>query len=217
MKLDKQFQAKILRRKGLSLNEISHKLGVSKGSVSLWVRNEHLSASAQKRLQNKKTKGQKAAAKANIQKRVNKEKEAELLATKTLSNLKMDYPTSMTLCALIFWCEGGKRPGSGVEFTNSDPDLVRFFVTLMRELFDLDETKFRICAHLHNYHDQEKQLMFWSKHTKIPLSQFSKTYNKPNTSKAYRENYPGCVRVRYYDSSIARALSAVAKQVLNAK
>ncbi len=43
-------KAILLRKKGKSLSEIAQELGVSKGSVSIWVRDIELSKSAQKNL-----------------------------------------------------------------------------------------------------------------------------------------------------------------------
>ena len=116
---------------------------------------------------------------------------------------------------MIYWCEGNKSLRDSVFFTNSDPRLIANFLHLFRNSFDIDESKFRVCMHLHDYHNEEKQLNFWSDVTFIPKNQFFKSYKKLNTKKRIRDNYQGCIQVRYYDINIARKLQAVAKEFMD--
>jgi hypothetical protein len=116
---------------------------------------------------------------------------------------------------MIYWCEGGKNAKYGVAFTNSDPKLVRTFLTLLRENFNLDERKFHPGIHLHSYHSPGTQLDFWSKVTDIDKQQFIKPYLKPNTGKRIRKNYQGCISLRYASNDLARQLMAIAKAYLD--
>ena len=118
-------------------------------------------------------------------------------------------------CAMIFWCEGTKNPKNGMTITNSDPKLVKKFLCLLRKSFLLDEKKFHPCIHLHGYHYPKKQLDFWSKVTDIDKSQFIKPYLKPNTGKRIRENYEGCISIKYHSNDLARRLIAFAKAYLD--
>ncbi len=68
--------------------------------------------------------------------------------------------------------------------------------------------------HLHEYHDEEVQLKFWSKMTTIPTHQFTKTYWKPHTGINTREGYPGCIHVSYHDVRVARAIAATARAMM---
>ena len=117
------------------------------------------------------------------------------------------------MCAMLYWCEGNKSPGT-VVFTNSDHKLVKTFLKLLRESFILDEKKFHPCVHIHEYHSASRQLDFWSKTTNINKQQFTKPYRKPNTGKRIREGYQGCLSLRYHDSDLARRLLATAKAFL---
>lgn len=76
---------------------------------------------------------------------------------------------------------------------------------------DIDERKFRVLMHLHEYHDEEKQRVFWSRLTNIPRSQFLKTFRKPHTGKRVKEDYPGCIAIYYNSSETARKLKAIYK------
>ena len=118
-------------------------------------------------------------------------------------------------CALLFWCEGTKDIHSGIHFVNSDPLLIKTFLSLLRSSFNIREEKLRVCLHLHEYHSPKKQILFWSRVTGIPSSQLIKPYRKPHTAKRIRKDYPGCASVSYYDSSLAKELFILAKSILN--
>jgi hypothetical protein len=92
---------------------------------------------------------------------------------------------------------------------NSDPALIASFLYAFRNSFKLDETRFSARIHLHEYHNEKRQIRFWSKVTGIPLCQFRKSYQKPHTKLRKREGYPGCISVRYGDAALARTLDAV--------
>ncbi|KKU79357.1 MAG: hypothetical protein UY04_C0011G0023 [Parcubacteria group bacterium GW2011_GWA2_47_7] len=109
------------------------------------------------------------------------------------------------LAALIYECEGGKSEKSSLEFTNSDPDLVRIFLRLLRESVSLDESKFRVVMHLHSYHDEAVEKNFWSKIIQIDKKQFLKTYQKHESGNA-KPGYRGCVQIKYFDVNIKRVL-----------
>ena len=211
MKLSERFEALKLRKRGYSLTEISRKLNVSKSTVSLWVRKTVLSDNAMIRLRKHVTNGQLKASENKKRDTKNLLKQYYDKAEKSLDNIVINKDLAKIICALIYWCEGGKYDNHVVRFVNSDPYLVATFLNLFRKSYKVDESKFRVCIHLHSYHSEVKQKKYWSNITKIPKRQFIKTYNKPNTGKCIRENYQGCVSIRYYDSNICRDLLATGR------
>lgn len=215
MKIPERHKAIALRRRGHSLKEIAATLSVAKSSASLWVRDIALSPSAKKVLLTKITQGQFVAAerkkaKTRAVEDAYLQQSREELAATTLSPVYKKL-----LCALIYWCEGTKNPKTGVTFINSDPYLMKQFLSLLRSSFQIDERKFHPCLHLHSYHSKEKQLDFWSKVTNINKGQFIKPYVKPNTGKRIRIDYPGCLSVKYHSNDLARRLLAIGKAFLN--
>ncbi len=212
MKVKELLRAKELRKRGYSLGEISRELKVSKSSVSIWVKDVSLDNKAKEILNTKIHKSQREFIKRNLLNGRIKQEEAKLFAKLILKDILIDSKIKMLLCAMIFWCEGTKD--NSVSFMNSDPELLKTFIKLFRESFELNEGKFRVCVHLHTYHDRDKQLIFWSKMLKIPLNQFIKPFIKLNEGIHIRDNYQGCVSVRYHDSSIARKLKAIAKEFM---
>lgn len=130
---------------------------------------------------------------------------------KSFKNVCPSISVAKIHCALLYWCEGGKTKNS-VHFSNSDPALVRTFPKLFREAFSVDESKFRIIVHLHEYHDKQKQEEFWSQVCGIPLDQFTKQFTKKNTGKRKKLDYPGCVAVKYYSSLVLYELKEIYRQ-----
>ena len=200
-----------LRKDGYSIRQISETLGVSKSSASTWVRDVKISNKGKERLRATRLEGQRKSQVAIAQITKQKAKKAEQYATNVLQNNGDTIESKSLLCAMIYWCEGNKSLADCVFFTNSDPRLIYTFLSLLRSIYALDETKFRVCMHLHAYHRADIQRKFWSKVTKIPEKQFIKPYQKKNTTKRKREGYQGCVQIRYYDVDVARKLMTLAK------
>ncbi len=214
MKISERHKAVTLRRQGHSLKEIAAALNVAKSSVSLWVRDVALSSSAKKVLLTKIKLGQFVAAERKKAKTRAIEDEYLQQARKELDAATLSPFYKKLLCSLIYWCEGTKSPKAGATFINSDPSLIKQFLSLLRSSFEIDERKFHPCLHLHSYHSKAKQLDFWSGITNIDRSQFIKPYVKPNTEKRIRIGYPGCLSVKYHSNDLARQLLAIAKAFL---
>lgn len=211
MKFEQRQRALILRRDGYSLNEISKLLKVSKSSVSVWVRNVPLSLNAKKRLLTIIKNAQYVSAEKKKLATLNFNNSIIKNAGELIDSFNISKDAEKLLCAMIFWCEGNKDYQGGVAFTNSDPALVRLFIDLFVKSFNIQRERLVARLHLHEYHDPNKQINFWAKTLKLSKSQFRKTYLKPHTGLRTRENYPGCISIRYYDSILARKLMALAQ------
>jgi hypothetical protein len=197
-----------LRKEGYSLKEISENLKIAKSTASDWLSSIRLSQSAQELLHKKKILGQyKTVLLKRELKKLNRQAD-EAKARKALKGLPFSQEHIKLCCALMWWCEGNKN-SSFLRFTSSDVSLIKNYLSLLREGFKLDESKFRVLVHLHAYHNDKVQKQFWSHVTKIPLDQFHKSFQKPNTGKRTKKNYQGCIALTYYDVRIAKELEAL--------
>lgn len=118
------------------------------------------------------------------------------------------------LLAMLYWTEGGKTDGS-MKFTNTDPELVSLFLSLLRENYDIDESRLRVGLLVHYYHNRNQTRQFWSKKLHIPAKQFWKIYLKPRSGKkkGYKRNYYGICNLHYSSSAIQRELIALGKEL----
>lgn len=201
-----------LRKRGFSFREISESLGVSKSTASLWLSGIKLSLKAKKRINKLSVSGRKKANRTNNNKKILENKEISERVEKYFKQINFSKDYLKIVCATLYWCEGAKNDG-GVVFMNSDPEMIRYFLYSFRNAFSVNENKFRALIHLHEYHNLETQLEFWSNITKIPKAQFFKPYLKDNTGKNKKENYPGCISVRYYDKKVFKELVLVYKKL----
>ncbi len=195
----------VLRRQGKSLREIAKELDVSQSTASFWVHHVALGERARKRLQQLGIHGRIKGVLTNQKKRLAVIKERTDAMKQVVARTSLTRQSARIYCALLHWCEGSKDTGC-VYFTNSDPVMIATFLSLLRKGFGIDESKFRVCMHIHGYHDERIQKRFWSHATRIPEHQFIKTFHKKNTGKSLKEGYQGCVSIRYYDALVAMEL-----------
>jgi len=210
-KIEEKLKAIELRKHGYSLNEIIEKIGVSKSTASNWLKNIKLNHSGRLRLSERIKLGRLKSAEKKRNKTEEKLKYFYAEGLRDIDKISLNKSTIRMLCSLIYWCEGIKNHFQGVTFINSDPKLIRIFLYLLRKGYDIEESKFRICIHIHEYHDPLKQMTFWSGITNIPTNQFIKPYLKQNTGKRIRLGYEGCISLRYRNNDLARQLLMMAK------
>ena len=172
-----------------------------------------MNAIAIDRLESLKTSARKKALKSREHKNTLRNSEYQKSARKTISSIRISPEISQIFCSLLYWAEGGKYNNTRLEFTNSDPRMIHSFLKFLRKGFDIDEAKFRANIHIHEYHNEKKQIEFWHNVTEIPYSQFNRSYIKSHTGKVKRENYQGCVRICYYSADIAHKIHALYKSL----
>ena len=201
-----------LRTQGYSLSEISRQLDVSQSTASLWLKGVDLSEKARKRISDLSVRGREKSTRTNRGKRKAEDIEiAEKVESYFSKHLRID---SKIACALLYWGEGTKCSGNtSVSFMNADPEMIRYFLRVFRDSFSLDEKRFRALVHLHEYHDKDKQLEFWSTLTNIPIDQFNRSYLKKNTGRSRKEDYPGCISIRYSDNKVYKELMGIIRKL----
>ncbi len=213
MKIKLQAKAIFLRQQGHSLREISEQLKISKSTASIWLRTLKLSQKAQKILRRKGELGRIRGNKTIREKSLQKSLCIDASVGEYLAHPPFQSWQAKAICAFLYGCEGAKNERR-VVFINSDPDLIHFFLMLLRRAFPLNEGNFRVLMHLHEYHDEKIQKRFWAGITGIPEEQFSKTYQKKNGKKIIREGYQGCISVRYNSGPIQKELVKIYREML---
>ena len=201
-------KAKELRKVGNSLSFISKKLKVAKSTISVWVSSVELDKEALNKINDKRIIAQQQANLVKSRKKDQVQNEFLKSAKKLIFEVPISSQYLKIICAILFWTEGSKS-GSFVSFINSDPKMIALFLHTLRKSFNIDESKLRGLVHIHEYHDELKTKEYWSKISGISLEQFTKSYKKPHTGKRKREGYLGSFRIRYYDVTVARELTAI--------
>ncbi len=208
-----------LRKKGLSYDEIILKTGVGRSNLSGWFSGLVLSPKIKKILLEKKRKHLiKARSKAFVvlnDKRNRENKDITLQVNDTLSKISFDIHVKEALLATLYLGEGFKAK-LAIGLGNSNPDIMLFYISLMRSVYEVSEEKFRIFLHLRHDQDDVLEKIYWSKLLCIPLNKFGKTQFDHRTigSKTWKE-YHGVCSLYYYDAKIEKRLTIFQKSIIN--
>ena len=95
--------------------------------------------------------------------------------------------------------------------------MMKFFVTLLRIGFDLDETKFRVHLQLHSTKNIQDSLNFWSNLLQLPSQKFWKPTITTPKNKMKREKYHGTCTLRYHDVKILFEIMGIYKNISQGK
>lgn len=117
------------------------------------------------------------------------------------------------MAASLYIGEGAKRDDH-LAFANSDPQVIKTWMALLRGNFEIDESKFACQVMLSVGMPEQELKEYWSTVTGIPLTRFHKSSIKKNPGAIRRENYKGVCMVRYYSADIRRYLDALAKGMM---
>jgi hypothetical protein len=200
-KYEEQAKARELRAQAWTLNEIAHELGVSKSSVSIWVRDVDF-------VPRPRNRGHPAGPKHPM--RLKKEAEIEQCRRGAIDFVGQLTERDRTMYALALYAGEGAKRDDKIVFANSDPMLIVVFLGWLRRQFDIDETRLRMRLYLHADLDLDAALAFWSDLTGIPPDQFQKPYRAvaDNTLRSNRHVY-GCAAVVYCSKLIHRRVMAM--------
>lgn len=193
MKKKLKKQAILLRKSGLSYNEIRRKIPVAKSTLSLWLKSIILNREQRKRLYTKQIEILSLGPRSQKQRRAKEVSEIMQLAKKEVK-LPLDHETCRLMGAALYWAEGSK--GKNLAFTNSDPHLILFFVLWIERIFKIKPEFLKARLNIYPQQNEFKIKKFWSELTKIPLHHFVKSFIKP-LSTGYRKNnlYYGTIRI----------------------
>jgi AcrR family transcriptional regulator len=148
MKTKEKVEAIRLRRAGNSVRDIADKVGVSKGTVSIWVRDIELTTTQLRSLilRNPAINGQMSGAKARREKalieRMEHQREGRRMAKDT-------HESDFVAGCVMYWTEGSKGRNV-VEFTNTDKVMMRFFIGYLRRYFDVSDSEVSISLKFYN-------------------------------------------------------------------
>lgn len=185
-----KFKEKLLARKmrleGNSIKDISKLLKVSKGSVSLWCNDIYVSELQKKKLfLNKLSLVKKGSLKANENRKKERLNRLKYYSSKGIKKIGVLSRRELFLVgASLYWAEGGKTQRR-VVFINSDPKMILIWIKWLSECLKIPKN--RLVCRLEINEKYKKLIIkiedYWSKLTKIPLSQFRKASLKYSINK----------------------------------
>jgi transposase-like protein len=137
---------RLRRENGLSIRAIAERLGVSPSSVHKWTCDIELTPEQRKAIRGSdavrraQTAGNEAMRRRARQRRLAAQDHGRRLA-------RQRVPLHITGC-MLYWAEGSKRRND-VEFTNSDPDMIRTFVEFLSRCYAVTRDDLRLTLNVH--------------------------------------------------------------------
>ncbi len=199
---DLHARARQLRSQGWGYKRIAAEVGVSKSSVSLWVRDlprpDRLSYEASRQRQ--------ADGVARYWAEERQRREADRAAVSTGAANQIGELTDREILiagAIAYWCEGAKnkpyRRCDRIDFINSDPLMIKFFLRFLETAgISRDRLVFQIS--IHETADLVAVQRFWQQTVGIEGAQFNRPLIKRHKPQTVRKNtgadYHGCLRIQ---------------------
>ena len=201
-KVTERHRARELRAEAWTLKDIAAELGVSKSSVSLWVRDVDFVPNPRRRTRPPRPSSLLVRKLAEID-RLDAEGATEIG--------RMSDREFLIVGAALYAGEGFKRDAQA-GMANTDPRLLALFVTWLRRHFEVDEVRLRVRLYLHEGLDLEAAEHFWSELLRIPRSQFRTPYRAVPDSTIRSTRHPlGCPGVTYNCSSTHRRVMGLVR------
>lgn len=203
MKKTEKDKAIALRKEGKTYNEILKEISVAKSTLSLWLREVGLSKSQVQRITEKKRVSQLKGAKARRDERVRSSNE---IFEQSENEVGIISPRELWLMGtMLYWAEGGKekewRIGGRIQFGNTDPFMMKMFVSWLLTTFDItpNDLVFDIYIHKNSEYRIKEVKSFWKEALGYSLKGISNVYYKKHKPKTNRKNignvYNGVLRV----------------------
>jgi len=208
----KKNKALKLRKDGRSINEIATTLDISKSTVSMWCRDVQLGPKQIERLAKRQEVGS-YKGRMKFLERIRNEriKEVAFLRRQGIKETgKLNKRDLFIAGIAMYWSEGYTYPnGDQVGFTNSDPKIILLILKWFKENCRVADDKISLQVKINKIHKNRIREVenYWSRLTKVPLSQFNKTVLiKSKVKKIYPnpEDHYGTLRITIHQGTKLR-------------
>jgi transcriptional regulator with XRE-family HTH domain len=198
-------RAREMRLEGTSYAEIAAALGVSKSSISLWVRDLPRPPSEPAAAAARRAGAERYFAQRRRTTFVERQNEKLRWANELgeLSDREL-----LIAGAVAYWAEGTKskpwRRSEAVRFVNSDPGMIRLFLWWLQAA-GVEPERLRYQVHIHETADIEAAERFWADVVGVPVGRLQRSTlkrHKPLTSRRnVADTYHGCLCIRVVDAA----------------
>ncbi|MFN8386954.1 MAG: helix-turn-helix transcriptional regulator [Anaerolineales bacterium] len=144
-KSEKRLLAERLRReRGYSYNEISEQIGVSKSTLSNWLKHISLTLEQEQRIQQRIESNQTAfvaTARKTNKERYRKAREQAYQRGQEIASMIPDNSAVHELALAMLYLGEGDKTGNRVQIANTDPEVLKYFFWAMEELYHINESE----------------------------------------------------------------------------
>lgn len=170
-----------LRIEGKSYSQIKAELGVSKSTLSCWLKDFPLTAEKIRELRDKNPRRiEKYIATRARKKRERLDKIYEIERKKFRPLTKK----ALFMAGLfLYWGEGTKTMDARLSVSNTNPAIIKFFIKWLTESLGVPKEKLRVYLHLYSDMVISREIAFWSEILVLSPRQFTKPYIKKSSRK----------------------------------
>ena len=207
MKTAEREQARKLRREdGRSVKELAALLGVSRSSISLWVRDIELTEGQRQALR-RRMGGRIDGSRVNTLRARERHRRAQEAGRAAARRGDAVHAAG----CMLFWAEGS-RDRNSIRFTNSDPAMIKFFVSFLRTCYAVPDSKFAVTCNLFADHESRQREIedFWLTLVDLPRTRLRKAtvnrYSKYSQKKRRNKLPYGTCRITVCDTELVQML-----------
>ena len=167
-----------MRMQQMSYSQIKAALGVSKGTLSIWLQDYPLS---RERINELRGWSERRIEKCRETKALKKRTRLEGVYERAAKDISTLSEREMFIAGLfLYWGEGSKTQNTLTAISNTDPAVLIFFIKWL-EMFGVPREKLKVCIHLYQDMDAEAELNYWSEVLDLPRTAFRKPYIKSSS------------------------------------
>jgi DNA-binding transcriptional ArsR family regulator len=221
-KNEKRILAEKLRREqGLSYSEIAKLTGVSKSTLSAWLKYIYLSDEQQKQL-SEKMEANRASFSArawsvNRERFLNARRKAIQDGIDVLVELPKHHSVDELSLAMLYLGEGSKSYGR-VQIASTEVKILHYFLTMLRSLYQVNENRLCFRLNLINaaYPLEKDFISWWKKELCYPYARFIKTqYDSRSHKESITGDYHGVCTLTYYDTYLQQRILSLANAYIH--
>jgi len=220
-KSEERLEAERLRREeGLSYNEIAARTGISKSTLSYWLRDIPLKPEHEARLK-ERLRANRATFAARAwsvnQERYARAREAAYRGGVDVVAMLPDEVAVDELAFAMLYLGEGAKTANRVEVSSTSPEILRYTLWVLREVYKVNET--RVTCHLHLVvaaeHLEEQLIKWWMQRLDISRERFRKTtYDRRSRGVELTDDYHGVCSIRYLDTYLQQRILGLAQAYL---
>ena len=136
------------------------------------------------------------------------------LSFKFKENLLIKERELLVASTMLYYGEGAKT-GTTVDFANSDEKAVKLFLTFLRKICRVDESRLRFYLYCFSDQDANNLVDYWSLQLKAEKGQFTKPYVRSAVNRGKRSMPHGIIHVRYSDKKLLGKILALCQEIIN--
>lgn len=210
-------QAISLRLQGQSYRQISSELNVARSTLNGWLKDIAITKLQKDKLLKQWKEGLRKArlrsSEIKKEKKIENIHQSESSAKEFLKCIPLTNEILEIFLSGLYLGDGFKVNGR-FGLGNSNPQIVKLFLTLIRQLYPINESKLGVQIFARADQNADALIDYWSNLLNIPKSQFQKTQHDKRTKNPTRPNYHGVCAVNYSDVDLQRRILAIGNEML---